>query len=281
MLAASVLFAIVIHKTMLMPYTDINSLVSPYPFSKAILIIIELFLLVLYSSMLSAGGEIIHIVFNIKRGYGALITALITILIIRKGYSSITDLSEILFIPIVLIIFIISLTATEKSITIPAPFIITPKAVLSPIIYVSYNMLTTIPLLISIPDKYLYRNCGNQVGIVIFMLSTMLILPLYTHYSSIADSPLPLMSILGGTVKYLYEVLLALAILTTAVSSAYSISSSVKFIGYSKGIWIFSALALIISAFGFTNIVNRVYFIFGIAGIFLLLMVFAARKKTA
>ncbi len=266
---------------MLIPDTNILSLISPYPFSKIMLIIIELFLLVLYSSMLSAGGEIIHIIFSIKKWYGALITALITILVIRRGYNSITDLSEILFIPIVLIIFIISLTATEKSITIPAPFIITPKALLSPIIYVSYNMLTTIPLLISIPDKYLYRNCGNQVGIVIFMLSTMLILPLYTHYSLIADSPLPLMNILNGTVKYLYEVLIALAILTTAASSAYSISCSVKLISYSKGIWIFTALALIISTFGFTNIVNRVYFIFGISGIFLLLIVLLEGKKRA
>lgn len=281
MLTASVLFAIIIHKTMLISCNTIDELLAPYPFNKVLLIIIELFLLVLYSSMLSAGGEIINTIFNLKKVYGAVITALITMLIIKRGYSSITDLSEVLFIPIVIIIFIICITTTEHSIGIPSATIITPKAILAPFIYVSYNMLTTIPLLISIPDKYLYRSCGNQVGIVIFMLSTMLILPLYTHYSSIADSPLPLMNILNGTIKYLYEVLLVLAILTTAVSSAYSICSSVKFISYGKGIWLFTALALIISGFGFTNIVNKVYFIFGTSGIILLLIVLSGDKKTA
>lgn len=281
MLIASILFTIVIHKIMLLPCTTVDELLKPYPSNKIILAIVSLFLLVLYSSMLSAGGEVINTIFGIKKFYGTIITAATTILIIKRGYSSISDLSEILFIPIVIIIFIISITTTERSISIPAPVTITPKAILAPFIYVSYNMLTTIPLLINIPDKYLYRNCGNHVGIVIFLLSVMLMLPLYTHYSSIADSPLPLMQILSGTVKYLYEFLLILAILTTAVSSGYSLCKSAKIISYNKAVWIFSTLALVISAFGFTNIVNKVYFIFGIAGIVLLLIILFDNRKTA
>lgn len=278
MLMASVLFAVVIHKIMLLPQNSIEELLKPYFFGNILLITVQLFLLVLYSAMLSAGGEALYSVFGIKKAVGALITAVISIAVIWKGCSGITDLSQVLFIPIALIIFIICVTTTEKSIAIPSATIITPKAVISPFIYVSYNMLTTIPLLISIPDKYMYRSCGNQVGIVIFLLSVMLMLPLYTHYSAISTSALPIMDMLNGNVKYLYEFLLMLAILTTAVSSGYSLCSCAKHIAYNKAVLFFTFAALVLSGIGFANIVNRVYFVFGAAGIILLVIILKGRR---
>lgn len=273
MLIASILFSIVIHKVMTISDTSIECLLAHYPFGNVILIIIELFLLVLYSSMLSASGEIIYTIFSIKKIYGVIISALITLIIIRKGYSCVMDFSQILFIPIVIIIFIIGITTTEKSIAIPPSVIISPKAIIAPIVYVSYNMLTTIPLLISIPDKYLYKNCSNQVGIVIFLLSATLMLPMYTHYSVIAKSPLPFMAILDGIPRYLYLVFICLAIMTTAVSTAYSLCLSANILSYSKSTVIYTLVAVAVSALGFTNIVNSVYFIFGTAGILILIII--------
>lgn len=277
MFIASILFSLVIHKTMSTNCTTINELLNPYPFSRIIILVIQLFLLVLYSAMLSAGGEILNSIFNLNKIIGALITALLTTIIISKGYDSVTDLSEVLFLPIVIIIFVISITTTEKAISIPSAAIITPKAVLSPLIYVSYNMLTTIPLLIGIPDKYLYRNCGNHVGIVIFILASMLLLPLYTHYSAIAGSTLPIMSLLSGGIKYLYQILLILAIFSTAVSAAYSLNKSIKTNFHKLSIVLINILAISISLLGFTQIVNKIYFIFGISGIILLIILFTRK----
>lgn len=259
--------------------SSLEELLAPFPFNKLLLLVTELFLLVLYSAMLSASSEVILQIFNINRLAGTLITSAVVSVIILKGYSSISDLSEVLFIPIVIIIFIISLTATEKSVAIPPPAIINTKAFLSPIIYVSYNMLTTIPLLITIPDKYMYRNCGNQVGIVIFILSAMLIMPLYTHYSDISSSTLPLMELLRGRLKYLYEVLLMLAIFSTAVSSGYALLHSSKNNAPVKSILFINFTAVIISFLGFNTIVNKVYFVFGIAGILLFAVLFLPLKE--
>lgn len=278
-LTASLLFAIVIHKIMLSPQNSLEELLSPFPFGNIILLITELFLLVLYSAMLSAGSEVLFRIFKLNKIAGSIIIAGLTTLIILKGHSSISDLSEVLFIPIVIIIFIIGISATEKTIGMPPQTIISPGAVLSPFIYVSYNMLTTIPLLITIPDKYMYRNCGNQVGTVIFMLSSMLILPLYTHYSDIYNSTLPLLELLKGGIRYLYEVLLMLAIFSTAVSASYSLTHSTPRLSHVKSVLFVNICALAVSLLGFDSIVNKVYFIFGIAGLLVLSALFIPIKE--
>lgn len=270
---SSIVFAIVIKKIMSLPENSISQLLKPFLFGKAIIVTVELFLLVLYSAMLSAGGEIIYVIFGLNKTIGTIITAITVIVIIMQGSSNVSSLSEVLFIPIVIIIFVISLTSTEKNIGIPSPTLITPRAVFSPFIYVSYNMLTAIPLLISIPDKYMYRNCGYYVGTVIFMLSSMLMLPLYTHYNTVENSPLPLLEILEGTTKYLYMFFIALAIITTAVSSSFSLCNSTETFTYKKSVLIYTLAALAIATLGFSNIVNSVYFLFGIGGIILLAIV--------
>lgn len=264
---------------MLLPYKSLEELLNHFPFSKVLLFTTEFFLLVLYSAMLSASSEVLMKMFSLNKLTGTFIIALAVTFIILKGYSSISDLSEVLFIPIVLIIFIISLTTTEKSVSIPPPTVVTPRALLSPLIYVSYNMLTTIPLLITIPDKHMYRNCGNQVGIVIFILSAMLIMPLYTHYSDVSSATLPLMELLTGKIKYLYEVLLILAIFSTAVSAAYAILNSANNKVTLKKAVLINCIAVIISFLGFNTLINKVYFIFGIVGILLFVVLFLPKRQ--
>lgn len=273
-LISSILFALVIHRIMLCPFNSLSELLSSYPCSKLLSAVVYLFLLVLYAAMLSASGEVLHKVFNLNKTVASVITALLTTLVIIKGYDSISSLSEVLFIPIVIIIFVISITATDKNIAIPSQTIITPRALLSPIIYVSYNILTAIPLLISIPNKYMYRNCGNQVGIVIFILASLIMMPLYTHYSNVYNSPLPLIMLLSGGIKYLYEVLLMLAVFSTAVSASYALSNSFKHFNFIIVVTFLNISALLISLLGFTDIINKIYMLFGIAGIILLILLF-------
>ena len=251
---------------MLCPYNTLAKLLEPYFFGKILYIIINIFLVVLYSAMLSASGEVLNQIFGISNIIGIVISAFLTSVVIVKGYDRVADLSQVLFVPIVVIIFIISIMTTEKDIAIAPPTVLTTRAVLSPFIYVSYNMLTAIPLLISIPDKYMYKSCGYQIGSVIFMLSVLIMLPLYTHYSTIAGSSLPIMELLNGNIKYLYLLLLLMAIFSTAVSSAYSFVCSLGEFKSFLSVFITNILAILLSLVGFSNIVGKVYCIFGVAG---------------
>ena len=112
----------------------------------------------------------------------------------------------------------------------------------------------------------MYKSCGYQIGSVIFMLSVLIMLPLYTHYSTIAGSSLPIMELLNGNIKYLYLLLLLMAIFSTAVSSAYSFVYSLKEFKSFLSVFITNILAILLSLVGFSNIVGKVYCIFGVAG---------------
>lgn len=263
---SAILFSVIIHKIMLCPCNTLEELLEPYFFGKILYIIINIFLVVLYSAMLSASGEVLNQIFGISNIIGIVISAFLTSIVIVKGYERVADLSQVLFVPIVVIIFVISLMTTEKNIAVAPATIVTTKAVLSPFIYVSYNMLTAIPLLICIPNKYMYKSCSYQIGSVIFMLSVLIMLPLYTHYSSIAGSSLPIMELLSGNIKYLYLLLLLIAIFSTSVSSAYSFIHSLREFKTLIAVVVTNILAILLSLVGFSNIVGKVYCIFGVAG---------------
>ena len=118
--------------------------------------------------MLSASGEVLNQIFGISNIIGIVISAFLTSVVIVKGYDRVADLSQVLFVPIVVIIFIISIMTTEKDIAIAPPTVLTTRAVLSPFYMYHTICSTAIPLLISIPDKYMYKSCGYQIGSVIF-----------------------------------------------------------------------------------------------------------------
>ena len=98
------------------------------------------------------------------------------------------------------------------------------------------------------------------------MLSVLIMLPLYTHYSSIAGSSLPIMELLSGNIKYLYLLLLLIAIFSTSVSSAYSFIHSLREFKTLIAVVVTNVLAILLSLVGFSNIVGKVYCIFGVAG---------------
>lgn len=279
LLLASILFAILIKKIMNLPYKNIEELVEGKVFGFLLSKLTLIFLIVLYGGMLSAGGELMGELVGINKFWGIVATAIASVIIIGTG--SLEDMSQVVFIPMILIIGAIAITTTEHKIGIPSPTIITPKAIISPIIYVSYNMLTTIPLLLTIPDKYMYRNCGGQVGAVIFLLSSMLMLPLYTHYGDISDKALPLMTLVTGNMSWIYKLFMVLAVITTAVSCGYSVCKQKPFSSFKNmlSVFIVTVISICVAMIGFVNIVNKIYALFGIVGIGLLWYVLRAKKE--
>lgn len=280
---AALLFTLVIGRVLELPYSSVDELLSGYKGGKIISLGVQLFLLVLYSAMLSASGEVLNTIFGIKPFIASILTALLTTAVTIKGYEAVSAASRFLFVPMLVIIFIISITTAEKTTAFPPPSLVTPKAVLSPFIYVSYNMLTAVPLLISIPDKYMYKSCGRQVGIVLFIIMAMLMLPLYTHYSDLEGRALPLMMLLDSSsniIKYMYQLLLGAAVFSTAVSAAYSCTLTdfkAKIPPVIK-IGAINISALLLSVIGFESIVERVYFLFGILGFLLMFIVFTDNR---
>lgn len=271
----SVLFAIAIYLVLENSCKSIGELTKsrlPKPLAFAADKIVFVFLIVLYSAMLAAAGEVFSLIFSIDKNICTIFAALLCLVVTAIGTSALTELSKILLIPMAIIIFVISGTVTGSNIAFPPENIFNFKAVLSPVIYLSYNMITAAALIVTLPKTGNSKTIALQTGLFIFILMTVLSLPLYTHYSSIYNEPLPLMAVLKeGSIKYFYILFLLFAIFTTAVSSGYSAVSYIKDkTGSLSAACIITALAYILSLIGFADIVDKVYFIFGIAGVTIL-----------
>ncbi len=273
---ASVMFGAAIYMILKSPYKSIKELtekrLSPIPAFIADKTAF-LFLIVLYSGMLAASGEVFSEILGIDKGICRMISAVLCTVVICSGADVLTQLSRILIVPMAVIIFVASAYLSGRNISIPPENVLNIRTVISPFIYLSYNMISAVALIISLPDTKKPKFAAIETALCIFMLSVVSALPLYTHYSDICSEPLPLMSLLKGRgmLKYAYMLFLLSAIFTTAVNSGYSallrISDKGKNLLPACMITIF---ALFISAAGFNKIVDNIYFVFGIMGFILL-----------
>lgn len=274
--AASVMFSIAIYLALTSPCKSISELIQrrfPYPIAFAADKTVFLFLIVIYSGMIAASGEVFSLLFGIDKTVCAIISVLLCLIVMITGNSALTEISKILFIPMAVIIFVISGKTAGTNITIPPDNSLGFNTLASPVIYLSYNMITAIALLLSLPKAEKPKAVAIQTGFLIFILATFLALPLYTHYNDVFEEQLPVMALLEdyGFIKYLYILFLLFAIFTTAVSNGCSAMHFLtKKISRTASAVIITSVAYALSLAGFSEIVDKVYFVFGMAGMILL-----------
>lgn len=275
---SSAVFGFVAYKVLSGKYDNINIMnkaLFPQHTSKIISLITFLFLIVLYSAMLSASSELFKNIFNMPNIYGSLFMSIISLFAIH-GNSKIKEISFILF-PIILLSCVITCVYILANSNIKFPHInLNYKFLTSAFIYSAYNIITAIAVLTSADTKKASENISVALisSFAIFILGTALSLPLFINYNLIEKVPLPLLYLLPeqSIVFYIYIFMLTSAIFTTAVTSGFSASKQ-----YGISPFVITASAFILSFIGFNNIVGKVYFIFGIIG--LILIFFIAKSK--
>ncbi len=270
---SSIMFAIAVYLILKSPFHSIKELTKsrlPRAAAFAAEKTVILFLVVLFSGMLAASGEVFSLILGVDKNICLVVSALLCLMVIISGASAVAELSRLLFIPMAVIIFITGWALSGKDIALPPENILNINTLLSPFIYLSYNMISAAALIITLPKEENALNSAVETGFCIFILSVVLALPLYTHYSDVCSQALPVAVLLKGKgiVEYLYMLFLLAAIFTTAVSSGYSAVCHIGGSRLSAVVVVFSALA--VSCIGFKAIVDKVYFLSGIMGILLL-----------
>lgn len=147
--------------------------------------------------------------------------------------------------------------------------------IISAILYASYNSITLISILIPMKEYIRSKKDIFKVTIIciisIIVLALIIFMLLLTLKEDIERIELPAVSSagnFGAFYKYLYGVIILGAIITTAISSAYGFLKNVsrtreKYKKYNKTICL---IAIFVSLFGFSNLVNSLYPVFGILG---------------
>ncbi len=271
---SAIIFGLTVYKTLLNNYSNVGDIFS-FPLNIIFSSVVFLFLIVLYSAMLSASGELFKNVFNIPYIWGVLAMTALSQWAISGGNKGIMDLSLVLCPFMLVISVIVSIyILTQNNVQIHnAEF--NYKFIYSAFIYTAYNIITAVTVLIGENDKNSAVKTAISSCIIIGLLALVLSLPLYFNYDLISDKPLPLIYLLpkGNIITLLYIFMLVSAIFTTAVSNGFSAAKQIN-----KPTIYITLSALLISFLGFDVIVGKVYFLFGLLGILLLVNLFITKR---
>lgn len=252
------------------------------------------FLLILFSAMISAGGEISHTVFNISRFKGEIILSIlcfITFLFELNGFIDInTFLAPILVVGGIITglyiffnpvseacesVFNISFLDSVKEFSLSESFLA------SAFIYVSYNLITAVTVLVSMKElilsKKVFKYGAVGGGFCVCLLGIAISMPLFSAGEKIFSAQMPILNMVlnYSLLKYIYVVILLSAVFTTALANGFSLiqnfGSKKNFIKLFLPLW-----GILMAQIGFSNFIEKIYPVFGVLGIFECFMIVRA-----
>lgn len=243
--------------------------------------IINIFLLITFFVMCAGVAAYFKQELGISEIISGVFMALFSYILLNKDIKGIVVLNSILIPTIIVILLFLGIKMLNFNFDIEN---IEPNFSLiqNAILYASYNSITLTAILI--PIKKYIKSRGDIIKIsflctfIISLLAIIIFIILLSIDGDISIIEIPTVyavSKLGIVYKYLYGIILLGAIVTTAISSAYSFLNNVsktkeKYKLYNKIVCI---SAIFVSLFGFSNLVNNLYPFFGMLGLIQLIFV--------
>ena len=290
-----ILFSILIYKVLkiileynIYNYNDfLNVFIKNRRINRVINIILNILLLITFYIMIAGFGAYFEQEIGISKLLGSLILSILCFIIFLTNVKGVLKVSGYL-VPIliifIIIIGILNISSIEiKEIQIP---VIKRFWLISSIIYCSYNMILLIPVLIPlknhIKEKKNIKYISIITGIIMVILSLMIYLLLINSDVDIKTLEMPAVYVIRkffSKFKNMYAFIILASILTTSISIGtgllQNISKNNK--SYTQTVLFMCITSLIISNFGFSNLVNFIYPLFGYIGIVQILCILSKK----
>ena len=243
-------------------------------------VIINIFIFITFCIMISGFGTYFSQEIGINSLIGSSILAIICFIILMGNVRRIVKANEMLVPIIIIFIFFIGVYnfAILDLSDLENCFIKANNGnwLISSILYSSYNIILLVPVLITlkkyIKNKKEIKNISIISGIIIFLLSTILFLLLSQINKDIQNIEMPIAYVVSECLpklKKIYGAVILISIFTTALSLGISflknIAKNQK--SYTQIAIIMCITSVILSQFGFSNLINLLYPIFGVLGL--------------
>ena len=241
------------------------------------------FLCVLFFTMTAASGALAHEAFNINYGVGVVLILLICFIIFLfdvKGVIFINSiLSPFMILSGILVgCYIFLSKGVPVFATTTQSIFGSSKWIFSAFLYVSYNIITAISVLISVKHLIISKGIAKWAGIVsgisMATLGGCIGFVMFLNYDLVKGMDIPLLVIVSKYSNYIqviYILMLISAIITTAVGNGFG---ALKWFETKVNIHpmvlklLFILFAAIFSLFGFSSFVGKIYPLFGYIGLF-------------
>lgn len=288
-LISSIIIGVVIYSTFnilnkykINTYKDFLNILIPKNTKLKIIanFIINIFILITFFIMIAGFGAYFEQEIGINRLVGSLILAIITFIVFMTSIKVVVKVNE-LIVPILIgFIFIIGIISIKNiHILNLENYVIRTNYTnfaLSAVLYSSYNSILLIPVLITLNN---YVKNKKQIfyisfisAIVTILLSVIIFLLLVRVDVDISKLEMPVVYVVSNMFKilrYIYGVIILGSIFTTAISLGVSFlqNTAKNKKGYTQISIIMCITSVIISKFGFSNLVSLLYPIFGYLGL--------------
>jgi uncharacterized membrane protein YkvI len=253
-------------------------------YSKIFELLINLFMLVLYITMLSATGAFFNQEYNLNYSFGIIIMSLICFIIHELGINFFAKLNlilmPVLFFGELIICLYIILNRESQHVFNSSNFLFIRDS----IIYASYNIITGVCLLISLikisKNKSLSKFGAILGSIFITMLGIIISLVIFYCYKFSSSCEIPMLSIthnFNSLIQASYSIIFFLAIFTTAMGNYFAICESLNSKANSKKNFyikiLISLLSIIFAHIKFSRLVSKIYPVFSYLGLFLIILI--------
>ena len=291
----SVLIGVVIYKTFSIIYENkintyeefLSKIFKSKKMIKVSNIIINAFLLIAFYIMISGFGAYFEQQFQINSIYGAIILSTLCFFVLVKDIEGVKNVNSIVVPVLIIIVLVIGFAGIRKhnSINLETPNGI--NWIIQAIVYCSYNMILVIPVLVSV-GKYIkskkhiiWISLISTIIILVLALSIFFILSnINTDYSKIQMPAVYVIDNNFPQLSTIYGIVILLSIFSTAISIGISFLKNIT-----KGkksfpqiVAIMCISGILISNFGFSNLVKMLFTTFGYIGIVEILWIL--RSKT-
>lgn len=288
-LISSIIIGVVIYSTFnilnkykINTYKDFLNILIPKNTKLKIIanFIINIFILITFFIMIAGFGAYFEQEIGINRLVGSLVLAIITFIVFMTSIKGVVKVNELLVPILIGFIFIIGIISIKDTHILNLEnYVIRTNYTnfaLSAVLYSSYNSILLIPVLITLNN---YVKNKKQIfyisfisAIVTILLSVIIFLLLVRVDVDISKLEMPVVYVVSNIFKilrYIYGVIILGSIFTTAISLGVSFlqNTAKNKKGYTQIAIIMCIASVIISKFGFSNLVSLLYPIFGYLGL--------------
>ena len=269
---------IIIHDKQIHSYKDfLNTIFGSERLSFISNIIVNAFLLVTFYIMISGFGAYFEQRFQISSVIGASIFSFLCFFVLVKDIEGVKKVNSIIVPILIVVIFIIGILSIKR---LDVKNLVNEKNsfkwILQAIVYCSYNMILVIPVLVSF-GKYISSKKQIVIvsilsGVIVFVLAISIFSVLTSvtvDYSKIEMPAVYAIDINFSWISGIYGSVILLSIFSTAISIGISFLKNITKDrnSFPQIVAIMCISGVIISNFGFSNLVKSLFPIFGYLGI--------------
>ncbi|MCP1660741.1 YkvI family membrane protein [Neisseria perflava] len=249
--------------------------------------------------MVAGAGGLLTNLFGLPAVYGSVGIGILVVINLIWGMNGLVRIQELMVPALIAGCVLVGLYFTLD----PIPGVDTPSEIItSPflvhwipngILYIAFNFQLAIAVLVplgaSTADKATLDKGALGGALGLFAGSAMIFTALMLNQGAVGSNPYPMVELAGRIqplLSYVYAVILVFGLYSTAVSCFYATILRVREIkpfAHLNYIWVMvmmSAVGVVLSRFGFSDLIGRIYPVLGFGGLLVMVfMVMVARRK--